>query len=315
MSDNDLSLAVTNDNDLERQSTDDLALDTIVLPFENVSNDNNLERQSTDDLALDTIVLPFECGKSFTTYSELEKVVKAYENTHFAVLVKLKSEKWPEVVKEAALDHTGHELTEERFSHLPEQCSSRITAASDGQGPITYCPIQCIQLPYHQLKLSKKHRLNAKSIVQQLPETDELEQGDVLDPHVPSTSTVQDQHVPFTSAISPQIELTAVKLPKALKKNGNAKGFGQTVIGLDRGKKRKRPATVRSDIFENKSVIEKKRTILQILVEPEVAAGALAGFLITEEDVNVIPRIVPMQRLRDERIDIESVSILTLMLF
>ncbi|KAG8174277.1 hypothetical protein JTE90_021711 [Oedothorax gibbosus] len=166
MSDNDLSLAVTNDNDLERQSTDDLALDTIVLPFENVSNDNDLERQPTDDLALDTIILPFECGKSFTTYSELEKVVKAYENTHFAVLVKVKSEKWPEghknretlvyktlvyackkgqnrhkseakgirpnvtsgklgcrfklkissnrgalVVKEAALDHTGHELT------------------------------------------------------------------------------------------------------------------------------------------------------------------------------------------------------------
>ncbi|KAG8174278.1 hypothetical protein JTE90_021712 [Oedothorax gibbosus] len=194
---------------------------------------------------------------------------------------------------------------------------------------------------YYFEKLKEFHSLitNEKRFnVEQLPETYELEQGDVLDPHVPSTgaiphvpststvqdphipststvqdphvpstSTVQDPHVPFTSAISPQIELTAVKLPKALKKNGNAKGFGQTVIGLDRGKKRKRPATVRSDIFENKSVIEKKRTILQILVETEVAAGALAGFLITEEDVNVIPQIVPMQRLRDERIDIESV--------
>lgn len=39
----------------------------------------------------------------------------------------------------------------------------------------------------------------------------------------------------------------------------------------------------------------------------EVARRALSGQLIEEEEVSVIPQIVPMQRMRDERVDIESI--------
>lgn len=52
-------------------------------------------------------------------------------------------------------------------------------------------------------------------------------------------------------------ELSSIKLVRPLKKQGNAKGFGQTVIGLDRGIKRKKPQIVRDDIFEHKSDDEK----------------------------------------------------------
>lgn len=47
--------------------------------------------------------------------------------------------------------------------------------------------------------------------------------------------------------------------------------------------------------------------MLQYFVDTEVARRALSGQLIEEEEVSVIPQIVPMQRMRDERVDIESI--------
>lgn len=111
--------------------------------------------------------------------------------------------------------------------------------------------------------------------------------------------------VASSSTIVPNCELSAIKLKKPIKKQGNPKGYGQTVIGLDRGKKRKK--TVYNDIFENKSETEKALTVLKYFVDPEVAKRAISGILIEENEVSVIPQIVPMQRMRDDRVNVESI--------
>lgn len=105
------------------------------------------------------------------------------------------------------------------------------------------------------------------------------------------------------------IELSMIKIPKPLKKVGRAKGFGQTVIGLKKGQKRKK--TVSSDIFINKPEHEKVRIILKFFVDDDVVERCMDPEnpdLIHENEVEILPNIVPFQRLRDERVNLETVK-------
>ena len=70
------------------------------------------------------------------------------------------------------------------------------------------------------------------------------------------------------------------------------------------GKKRKKPKTFPSD----KSDSDENKTILQFFVDVEVAERAMLGTKIKEQEDFVIPEIVPMQRIRDERISLETVK-------
>ncbi|GBM80250.1 hypothetical protein AVEN_96885-1 [Araneus ventricosus] len=103
------------------------------------------------------------------------------------------------------------------------------------------------------------------------------------------------------------VNCQSIKLIRPLKKLGNAKGFGQTVIGLKRRQKRKKPQILRGDIFENKTDKEKLYIVLYYFVDSGVAKRATSGKLIEDNEVSIIPQIVPMQRMRDERVNIESI--------
>lgn len=127
----------------------------------------------------------------------------------------------------------------------------------------------------------------------------------------PSTSQVQVTNPSIQEDVNigeTTIELSQIKVNKPLKKYGNQKGFGQTVIGLNRGQKRKCPKTFYANIFQSKEDSDKTKTISQIFVDAEVAERAMQGTKIKEQEVNVVPEIVPMQRIRDERINLETVK-------